>query len=79
LVSLGEARSAAENFLNLRVRPQHPYEVVILDSYIEERDESWLFPYNGKGYVERGEFSEMMLGNTPICVSKESGAADFDR
>lgn len=77
MVGLGEARAAAERFLDLRVRPQHGYEVVILDSYVRDEGGSWLFPYNGVGYIERNDPTEMMLGNSPIRVSKETGAADF--
>ena len=77
MVSLDEARAAVERFLDLRVRPQHPYEVVILDEYVKDEGDSWLFPYNGVGYIERRDPREMMLGNYPIRVIKETGAADF--
>ncbi|GIF37702.1 YrhB domain-containing protein [Actinoplanes xinjiangensis] len=77
MVSLDEARAAAERFLDLQVRPQHPYTVVILGEYVEDEGDAWLFPYNGTGYIERNDPTEMMLGNYPIRVLKETGAADF--
>ncbi len=79
MLSLEEARTEAERFLDLRVRPQHPYEIVVIDRHVEDHGDSWLFPYDGKGYVEQNSFSEMMVGNTPVRVFKETGAADFDR
>ena len=77
MVSLEAARAEAECFLDLRVRPQHPYEVLIIDQDVEDQGDAWLFPYDGRGYIEQNSVTEMMLGNSPIRVLKETGAADF--
>ena len=76
--STDEARRTAEEFLDLNVRPQMSFQVVILDAYIQDQGDSWLFPYNGKGYIEEDRLSEIMAGNIPIRVFKDSGEADYD-
>ncbi|GLY05038.1 hypothetical protein [Actinoplanes sp. NBRC 101535] len=79
VLSAEEAHQKAENFLDLNVRPQMSFEVVILDDYIKDEGDSWLFPYNGKGYIEEDRLSEIMAGNTPIRVFKANGETGFDR
>lgn len=56
-----------------------PFEVLILDDYVKDQGDSWLFPYNGRGYIEERKVLEMIPGNTPIRVFKDSGEAGFDR
>lgn len=34
----------------------------------------WVFFYQGRGYVERGDVDAMLIGNAPIVVPKDSGA-----
>ncbi|MFI1995727.1 YrhB domain-containing protein [Actinoplanes sp. NPDC020271] len=77
-MDLSEARSTAEAFLDERMRPRFSHEIVILGDFVKERGDAWVFPYNGRGYVERGDINEAMAGNAPLAVSKETGAVTFD-
>jgi hypothetical protein len=71
------ARRAAEAFLDTEIRVRFPHEVVIVEEAIRDTGDAWIFPYNGRGYLERDDFSEVMAGNTPIAVNKETGVAGF--
>jgi hypothetical protein len=53
------------------------FEVVILDDYVKDVGDAWIFPYNGKGYVEMGDIMESIPGNTPVRVEKVSGVVGF--
>jgi hypothetical protein len=76
-MSQGEGRRAAEAFLDVEIRARFPHEVIIVEQAIRDRGDAWIFPYNGRGYVERDDFSQVMAGNIPIAVDKETGVADF--
>lgn len=72
-----ETRYAATRFLAAHVRPNLRHEVAIVDQLVRQFDDYWCFPYDGKRYVEVGDPVDMMAGNVPILVEKESGAARF--
>ena len=79
MIKKDEARSIAEKFLDENIRPRISHEVVIVDCAVEDRADCWFFPYNGRGYLERDDFTEIMAGNLPILVNKETGAVGYER
>ncbi|MEU8111988.1 YrhB domain-containing protein [Micromonospora sp. NPDC048947] len=72
-----EARLLAERFLDEQLRVRFPHEIVIVDSGIKKVDEGWLFPYDGKAYVESHDVREIMAGNIPLIVNEVSGEVKY--
>jgi hypothetical protein len=77
MIPLDVARQAAERFLDEHVRDRFEFEIVIVDRAVRDNGEAWVFPYDGKVYVESNDWAEAMAGNVPIAVNKETGSADF--
>ncbi|MEW1587645.1 YrhB domain-containing protein [Micromonospora vinacea] len=71
------ARQVAEKFLDDKVRSRFSHPVVIIDRAVKDFEDSWVFPYNGKAYVEAGDWRQAMAGNVPIAVDKSTGEARF--
>ncbi|RNI03276.1 hypothetical protein EEZ25_10835 [Micromonospora aurantiaca] len=71
------ARQIAEEFLDTEIRYRFPHPVVIVDDAVKELDDVYVFPYDGKAYVESGDWREAMAGNSPIAVDKRTGEARF--
>lgn len=46
---------------------------VILGSPVEAGP-NWVFFFQGRGYAERGDLGEMLVGNMPIVVPRDHGA-----
>ena len=79
VMSQAEARKIAEDFLDVEIRARFPHEVVVVEEAISDRGDAWIFPYNGRGYLERMDPMEIMLGNLPVAVDKVTGLAAFAR
>jgi hypothetical protein len=77
MITLEQARRAAEEFLDSNVRERFDFDVVIIDYLVEDTGQSWKFPYDGRGYVEGYSKLEMMAGNAPLLVDKVTGRVDF--
>lgn len=75
MISLDEGRAAAEEFLDKHIRGNFDFRVVIVEGSISDLGRHWLFPYDGIGYAERGDWREAMAGNVPILVDKQAGVA----
>ena len=71
MISQAEARRIAEEFLD-EMRARFPHEIVIVEEAIEDRADAWVFPYDGRGYIERDDINEVMLGNRPLVVDKKT-------
>lgn len=50
------------------------YELAIIDDATIETDSCWVFFYNSKEYLEKKNFSDMIVGNSPILIAKKDGA-----
>jgi hypothetical protein len=79
VLTLKEARDLVEEFLDSEMRVRFPHEIVIVDEGVRDQGNAWVFPYDGRGYIERGDFDEMMLGNVPLMVDKNTGVVKFVR
>ncbi|MFG1780479.1 YrhB domain-containing protein [Micromonospora sp. NPDC049048] len=77
VISLDSARQLAERFLDAEVRGHFSHPVVIVDSAVEDLDEAYVFPYNGKAYVEADDWHQAMAGNVPVVVNKRTGRVSF--
>ncbi|WP_328857234.1 YrhB family protein [Williamsia herbipolensis] len=56
-----------------RIASGSEFEIVILEPHIRETDDAWYFPYDGRDFVENGNFSAALAGNHPVRVSKADG------
>ena len=77
MISIEDARRIAEEYLDENVRERFDFEVVVVDVSIKDVGNFWIFPYNGRAYVDQNDFREAMAGNVPIVVDKETGRASF--
>lgn len=77
MISIHDARRVAEQFLDENVRERFDFEVVIVEGAVRDDGAKWIFPYDGKAYVERGDWRQAMAGNVPIRVDKVTGVAEF--
>jgi hypothetical protein len=77
LISLERARLIAERFLDSNVRETIEFEVVVIEDAVRDEGTVWVFSYNGKGFVEQGDVSQLLAGNQPVAVEKKTGTASF--
>lgn len=77
MISIHDARRVAERFLDENVRERFDFEVVIVAGAVRDDGAKWIFPYDGKAYVECGDWQQAMAGNVPVTVDKVTGAAGF--
>jgi hypothetical protein len=77
MISIEDARRIAERFLDENVRGNFAFDVVIVGAAIRDVGSGWVFPYNGKAYVDLDDWREAMAGNVPIVVDKGTGRAGF--
>ncbi|MEU4399029.1 YrhB domain-containing protein [Micromonospora orduensis] len=77
MISLDSARQIAEQFLDVEVRERFPHPVVIVDCAVKDLEDVYVFPYNGKAYVEADDWHQAMAGNHPVVVDKRTGEARF--
>ncbi|MGC0369359.1 YrhB domain-containing protein [Microbacterium sp. SLBN-111] len=67
-----EAEQVALRFL-ARSTEEDGIPRIILGPAVEAGP-NWVFYYQGRGYVERGDLDEMLLGNMPIVVPRAHSA-----
>ncbi len=48
-------------------------DTVLFDEPIAEGSYGWVFGYQSAKYLETGNFSDMLAGNAPILVERETG------
>jgi hypothetical protein len=72
VISFEEARQRVSRYLG---RPDpyqaEPIELVIVETM--ERPWGWVFFYDSEAHVRSGAFDDMIAGNGPILVERESG------
>ena len=49
------------------------HELVLLKDKTIERSFGWVFFYESKRYLETGNFSDIVVGNAPLVVTKSDG------
>jgi hypothetical protein len=50
------------------------HTLVVIEEMTIEKDFGWVFFYNSKKYLETQSFSDMIVGNAPILISRKDGA-----
>ena len=68
-----EAQSLVMAELEKTKDKYEPIDYAILLDETIEKEWGWVFFYQSKAFVESGDFSEMLSGNTPIIVNRHSG------
>lgn len=68
-----EAQSLVEAELERTKDKYNPISCVVLAEKTIEKAWGWVFFYQSKAYVETGDFREMLGGNTPIIVNRNTG------
>ncbi|EFP95200.1 YrhB domain-containing protein [Vibrio caribbeanicus] len=69
-ITLNDAHTLAEEFISKLGLDE---ELVVLDDETLTEDFGWVFFYNTKKFQETGDFRDMVGGNAPIIIDKESG------
>jgi hypothetical protein len=71
------ARQRALDYLNRPAAPGMRYiERVILDDHTREEDFGWVFFPDSKRFIETGNPGDILAGNGPLIVRKDTGAID---
>jgi hypothetical protein len=52
-------------------------DCAVLESETIERPWGWVFFYESKKFIEAGNFREMLGGNSPIMVNRNTGELTF--
>ncbi|AZZ92638.1 hypothetical protein EUZ85_18675 [Hahella sp. KA22] len=68
-----EAQSLVEAELERIKDKYNPIDCVVLAEETIERAWGWVFFYQSKAYFETGDFREMLGGNAPIIVNRNTG------
>lgn len=68
-----EAQKLVEKELEKNTDLQNPIECVILETETIEKDWGWVFFYQSKAFVKTNDFRDMLTGNAPYIVNKQSG------
>lgn len=69
-ITLNDAQTLAEEYIS---KLDVDEELVVLDDETLTEDFGWVFFYNTKKFQETGDFRDMVGGNAPIIIDKESG------
>lgn len=69
-----EAQQLVEGEI-LRLKNKYaPVDCVVLEGKTIEKEWGWVFFYQSKGYLESGDFRDMLDGNAPFIVNRHTGA-----
>ena len=69
-VNYEEAKKLAHDYLSSL---SCDYELALLEDKTLTKEFGWIFFYNTKKYVETKDFRDMLGGNAPFIVDKDSG------
>lgn len=68
-----EAQSLVEAELERAKDKFSPIDCVVVAEETIEKSWGWVFFYQSKTYVETGDFRNMLVGNAPIIVNRNTG------
>lgn len=69
-----EAQMLVEDELNNSNSEADSVECVVLGDETIEKEWGWVFFYQSKAFVESGDFRDMLGGNAPIIVDRNTGS-----
>jgi predicted SprT family Zn-dependent metalloprotease len=80
MIQYNDAKRLATEYL------EQKYDLSANEDHVEIQDEKvfnhelcWVFFYNSKKYIETKDFNFMLMGNSPLFVSKADGSMQFVR
>lgn len=69
-----DAQKLVESEISRLQDPHDPIEFVVLEDETIEKPWGWVFFYQSKAYLESGDFRDMVGGNAPYIVNRQTGA-----
>ena len=69
-----EAQILVEDDLEKTKNKHNQVDCVVLEQMTIEKPWGWVFFYQSKAFVKTGDFREMLGGNAPIIVNRNTGA-----
>ncbi|WP_226669117.1 YrhB domain-containing protein [Microbulbifer aggregans] len=69
-----DAQKLIESEISRLQDPYDPIECVVLEDETIEKPWGWVFFYQSKAYLESGDFRDMVGGNAPYIVNRQTGA-----
>ncbi len=74
MITRNQAKALAETYLSsFTDEAETEGEVVVVDSATIERAFGWVFFYQSRSYLETGELTHQLAGNSPLIVNRYSG------
>ena len=72
-----EAESLVKAELEKMKDKCHSVDCAILEEDTIEKSWGWVFFYQSKAFIKTGDFLELLAGNAPIIVNKNTGELVF--
>jgi Immunity protein 35 len=72
-INLVEAMRIVNNKLDL-LKAEIGADMVVIENATIEKNLYWVFFYNSKAYLEEGNLSSALAGNSPLIVDKIDGS-----
>jgi len=72
-----EAQSLVESELEKTKDRFDPIDCAVLEDKTIEKPWGWVFFYQSKSFIETGDFREMLGGNAPIIVNRDTSELTY--
>ena len=72
-----EAQALVEADLEESKDPYNPIDCVILEEETIEKKWGWVFFYQNKEYLKTNDFRDMLCGNAPAIVNRNTGKLSY--
>lgn len=72
MINLADAKTIVRSYLE-KVGRQAGEQLEIVETETIERPFGWVFFYNSRKYLRTKNFSDMLAGNAPLIVNRETG------
>jgi len=72
MIDLREAKRIVRSHLD-KLEREAAVQLEIVEAETIERPFGWVFFYNSKDYLAKRNFEDMLAGNAPIIVNRETG------
>ncbi len=73
-MDIKEAQRLVEEELNNRKDRYNSVDCEVLEGETIEKDLGWVFFYQSKDFLKSGDFRDMLAGNAPIIVNRNTDA-----
>ena len=72
MINLANAKKIVHAYLE-KLEREAGEQLQIVESETIERPFGWVFFYNSKNYLKTKKFEDMLVGNAPLIVNRETG------